>query len=70
MKNKAGIVIGFIFGLAGFLLVFKLFFLEHIPREDEVPPGLVVIAAALNGVLFAYISRSLQNNFRNKNSNV
>lgn len=60
MKNKTGIIIGFVSGLAGFLLMFKLIFLDHIPPEDELSPGIVVAVAILNGLLFAYV---IQNYF-------
>ena len=61
MKNKAGKIGGFVFGMASFLLLFKLIFLDRIPKEDEVPPGAVMIAAILNGLLFAFIGSLLQN---------
>jgi hypothetical protein len=64
MKNKTGIVSGFVLGLAGFLLMFKLFILDNIPREDEVPPGIVVAVSILNGLLFAYAGYSIQNYFK------
>lgn len=64
MKNKTGIVSGFILGLVGFLLMFKLFFLDNIPREDEVPPGIVVAVSILNGLLFAYAGYLIQNYFK------
>lgn len=38
MKNKTGIIVGFVIGLTGFLLLFKLIFLDHIPPEDEIAP--------------------------------
>lgn len=61
MKNKAGIIIGFITGVAGFLLLFKILFLDKIPREDELAPGLVVLAAVFNGLFFAFIGSLIQN---------
>lgn len=66
MKNKAGKIGGFIAGAAGFLLVFKVFFLGNIPPEDEIAPGMVVIAAGLNGLLCAYLGSLIQNNFMKK----
>ena len=60
MKNKAGIISGFIIGLTGFLLLFKLLFLDNIPPEDELAPGMVVLASILNGVLFAFIGQFIQ----------
>ena len=61
MENKIGMASGFVIGLAGFLLMFKLFLLDNIPREDEVPPGIVVAVSILNGSLFAYAGYSIQN---------
>jgi drug/metabolite transporter (DMT)-like permease len=61
MKNKTGKILGFVFGFAGFLLLFKFIFLDRIPKEDEVPPGMVVIAAILSGIFFAFIGSLIQN---------
>ena len=55
MKNKTGIISGFVFGLTSFLLMFKLLFLDRIPPADELAPGIVVLASILNGVLFAFV---------------
>jgi len=60
MKNKAGFIGGFVFGFTGFLLMFKLLFLDTTPPEDELAPGMVVLAAILNGVLFAFIGQFIQ----------
>jgi divalent metal cation (Fe/Co/Zn/Cd) transporter len=69
MKNKAGIIIGFILGVAGFLLLFKLIILDRVPPEDELAPGMVLIAAILNGLLFAYIGSLIQKNVMKKRIN-
>ena len=66
MKNKTGIIIGFVLGLAGFLFLFKIIFLDNIPPSDELAPGIVVFAAILNGLLFAYGGYRLQNYFERK----
>ena len=66
MKNKTGIISGFVLGLTGFLLLFKLIFLDRIPPEDELAPGIVLIAAILNGLLFAFVGNLIQNYFRKK----
>jgi hypothetical protein len=66
MKNKTGTISGFVLGLTGFLLLFKLIFLDHIPPEDELAPGIVVIAAMLNGILFAFVGYKIQNYFGKK----
>ncbi len=68
MKNKTGIICGFILGVTGFLWGFKLLFLDHIPPEDEVAPGIVVIASVLNGLLFAFIGSLIQHYFVKKRS--
>lgn len=70
MKNKTGIAGGFIFGITGFLVMFKLVFLDHIPPEDELAPGIVVAISILNGMLFAYAGNLIQNYFgKRKNHN-
>ena len=61
MKNKTGILIGFVLGLTGFLLLFKVIFLDNIPPEDELAPGIVVMPAVLNGLLFAFVGYKIQN---------
>ena len=60
MKNTKGMTSGFVLGLAGFLLMFKLIFLDNIPPADEVAPGFVVIASLLNGLLFAFVGHLIQ----------
>ncbi len=68
MKNKTGKISGFILGVIGFLLMFKLVFLGNIPPEDEIAPGMVVIASLLDGLLFAFIGNLIQNYFgKNRN---
>ncbi|HEX5025241.1 MAG TPA: hypothetical protein VFV68_08205 [Agriterribacter sp.] len=66
MKNKVGITSGFELGVAGFLLMFKLIFLDHIPPADELAPGIVVIISVLNGLLFAFIGSRIQYYFVKK----
>ncbi len=66
MKNKIGIISGFVLGLTGFLLLFKLIFLNNIPPEDELAPEIVVFVAVLNGLLFAFIGYKIQNYLRKK----
>jgi hypothetical protein len=63
MKNKTGIISGFVVGLTGFLVMFKLIFLDNIPPEDELAPGIVVAVAILNGFLFSYAGYLIQNYF-------
>ena len=66
MKNKTGIISGFVLGLTGFLLLFKFVFLDTIPPEDELAPGVVVMAAIMNGLLFAFVGHLIQNYLRKK----
>lgn len=66
MKNISGKLIGFGLGLAGFLFLFKIIFLVRIPPEDELAPGMVVILAVLNGLLFAYLGNLVENYLRKK----
>jgi len=68
MKSKPGIISGFIIGVAGFLLLFKLIFLDNIPPTDELAPGIVVIASVLTGLLFAFIGSRIQQYFAKKNN--
>ena len=66
MKNKAGIISGFILGVAAFLWMFKLLFLDHVPPSDELAPGIVDFASVMNGLLFAYIGSRVQKYFVKK----
>ena len=66
MKNGAGIIIGFVLGLAGFLYMFKVLILVNIPPEDELAPGIVVLAAIINGVFFSYVGYRVQEFFGKK----
>jgi len=68
MKSKLGIISGFIVGVTGFLLLFKLIFLDNIPPADELAPGIVVIASVLTGLLFAFIGSRIQQYFAKKNN--
>ncbi len=65
MKNSAGKIIGFVAGLAGFLILFKLIILNHTSPDDELAPGIVVIAAVLSGIFFGFIGNLMQNRFKN-----
>ena len=66
MKSRVGIISGFVIGVTGFLLMFKLIFLDNIPPADELAPGIVVIASVLNGLLFAFIGSLIQKYFVKK----
>jgi hypothetical protein len=68
MKNKAGKISGFILGTAGFLLLFKIIVLNNTTPEDELAPGIVLIASLMSGLLFAFIGSRIQNYFQNKRS--
>lgn len=67
MKKNIVKISGFVLGLVGFLLVFKVFVLPTIPPNDEIAPGMVLIAAILNGFLFAFIGSLIQKYLRHKN---
>lgn len=60
MKNKVGIITGFILGFAGFLLAFKLIILDHTPPSDELAPGIVILLATLSGTACAFAGHLLQ----------
>jgi hypothetical protein len=66
MKNKTGIIIGFVLGTTSFLLLFKVIFLDNIPPADELAPGIVVIASMINGLLFGFLGLFVQNYFGKK----
>ena len=66
MKNKIGKISGFILGMAGFLLLFKIIFLNHIPPGDELAPGVVLLAAIVSGIVFAFIGSRIQSRFVKK----
>lgn len=68
MKNKFGLILGFVIGFASFLLLFKIFILENVPKDDEVPPGLVLIAALTTGGLFAFLGNWIQKYLRRSGS--
>ena len=51
------------FGVTGFLLMFKLIFLDNIPPSDELAPGIVVFVSLLDGLLFAFVGHLIQNHF-------
>ena len=60
MKNKTGVIGGFVVGFTGFLLMFKLIVLDNVPPEDELAPGIVVLASLFSGLLFAFIGYKIQ----------
>ncbi len=66
VKSKAGMAVGFILGVSGFLFLFKIIILDKTSPEDELAPGIVVLAALLNGVLFAFIARAIQRRLERK----
>ena len=61
MKNTVGKLSGFVLGVAGFLFLFKLIVLNNVPPEDELAPGIVILASIMNGCLFAFIGSRIQN---------
>jgi len=60
MKNKVGIISGFVLGVAGFLFLFKIIFLDNIPPSDELAPGIVIIASIITGLVFAFLGSLVQ----------
>ncbi len=68
MKNASGTIGGFIFGTAGFLVLFKFLILDQTPPSDELAPGIVVLISILNGMLFAFVGRSIQRRLNNSST--
>jgi hypothetical protein len=64
MRNLTGKIIGFVLGLTGFLFLFKIIILDNVPPEDELAPGIVVLASILSGLLFAFAGHLIQNYVR------
>jgi hypothetical protein len=60
VRNKIGMITGFMLGVAGFLILFKIIILDNTSPQDELAPGVVVLASLINGVLFALAARALQ----------
>jgi len=60
MKNKLGLISGFVLGIAGFLFLFKIIILDNTPPEDELAPGIVLFASIMNGFLFGFIGSQIQ----------
>ncbi|MFT3705556.1 MAG: hypothetical protein QM802_24515 [Agriterribacter sp.] len=66
MKNKTGMIVGFIIGVPTFLMLFRVIFLDRIPPSDELAPGIVMLAAIMNGLVFAFIGSRIQHYFVKK----
>jgi hypothetical protein len=64
MKNKTGKITGFITGMAGFLLIFKLAILDHTAPSDELAPGIVVIVSVFSGLACAWAGSLIQKNLK------
>lgn len=60
LKDKTGIILGFIIGMAGFLFLFKIIILDRIAPADELAPGMVMIAAIVSGAVCAFVGRKIQ----------
>lgn len=60
MKNKIGMIGGFLLGAIGFMLLFKVIILDHTAPEDELAPGMVVILAIVTGVACGFIGNRVQ----------
>jgi hypothetical protein len=60
MKNKIGIISGFVFGIiVGFFLIIILSKIH--PEEDLA--GVVIFACILGGLLFSFVGYLIQNYF-------
>ncbi len=68
MKNKTGLISGFILGAAGFLLGFRFVFLPRIAPSDELAPGVVMIIAAVIGAFCAFAGVRIQAMLEKKGS--
>lgn len=64
MKNKIGMICGFVVGAAGFLFLFKILVIDRTTPEDELAPGAVVILAIIAGFICGAIGNWAQNFFR------
>jgi ABC-type antimicrobial peptide transport system permease subunit len=64
MKNKLGLILGFIMGFGGFLLAFKMIILPKISPSDELAPGIVMILAVILGCALAFFSNKIQHKNR------
>lgn len=67
MKNKIGIIAGFLAGSIGFLFLFKVLILDRTSPEDELAPGMVVMLAILTGTGCLLMVNWLQKFFRREN---
>jgi len=67
MKNKVGIISGFVFGvIVGFL---SIVILSKIHPEEDLA-GVAIITCLLGGLLFAFVGYLIQNHFGKKNYSV
>ncbi len=60
MKNPTGKIAGFLAGAIGFLLLFKVIILNRTSPDDELAPGVVLIAALICGLALGYAGGLLQ----------
>ena len=60
MKNITGKILGFATGTAGFLYLFKIIVIDRTSPEDELAPGIVVLAAVISGLICAYLGNGIQ----------
>ncbi|QKJ29880.1 hypothetical protein HQ865_08965 [Mucilaginibacter mali] len=61
LRSKAGMILGFITGMTAFLFLFKIIILDRTSPADELAPGIVMIAAIISGMCFAFVGRWAQN---------
>jgi len=63
MKNKTGRIGGFVLGVTGFLVMFKLCFFLIFHQKMSSLQELWFFVSVLNGVLFAFKGSVIQNHF-------
>lgn len=68
MKKRAGIIGGFVFGMGGFLLAFKVFALDRIHPSDELAPGIVVLISIFCGTGCSYAGWMIQRQCKKRSS--
>lgn len=60
LKNNAGGITGFILGVIGFLILFKVIILDNHPPSDELAPGIVVVLSVIAGLVMAVAGNFIQ----------
>jgi high-affinity Fe2+/Pb2+ permease len=61
MKNKTGVIVGFILGLLlGFLVIVVL---SHLHPEEDFA-GITIVTLLIFGILFAFVASIIQDHFK------